>query len=552
MLMVLVLNALWAYKHIEQYRAIQQSEAVIKLVTGLFELIRNYGYERGRVNVVLNFRGKREEMAKFKAFVMQHRQEGERGLEALQPKLRVTLTSATLPILDEILDNERETQILRGAYTEQFERVFAERDPTLDDRWFNHLSHQIDLLNRLIYVLKEVYIPDPQLKRYADVLALLAGLRDNAGPAVSYFKAATFHPNSLSSERWVELRFRREKVEEQLGRLLIIADFFLPAVVADEARAFGQFYQGKITTVVTQAGDAGGLDAIKPGDYKFYLKNGVEALERLKALTDEIETYIAASIAEKKRSKLTILIASLALSAIFVIAILLNIQLIYQRVYRRILQAAQVMNELALNLVDRTIGPPRFNDEIGDLEKGLQAFQDNLKQLHCGHEQLKELSTQDSMTRLLNHDAILLKLAEVERQSERCGAPFSVLMIDVDWFKRINDTYGHLVGDQVLTEIAQHLRQAIRNTDVIGRFGGEEFLVILAETDLKTAVDVAEKLRQAISKHQYSELALSLTVSIGVSSSSDEGHGGEILANADDQLYRAKQSGRNQVAFIGR
>ena len=127
----------------------------------------------------------------------------------------------------------------------------------------------------------------------------------------------------------------------------------------------------------------------------------------------------------------------------------------------------------------------------------------------------------------------------------------SVLMIDLDWFKKINDTRGHLVGDTVLRKLGDILRQEARSVDIVARYGGEEFTVILPDTDLEGGTIFAERLRGRAEKFDFSEVGdpLFTTISIGVATlDEDEEVSAEaMIQRADSALYRAKQSGRNKV-----
>lgn len=162
------------------------------------------------------------------------------------------------------------------------------------------------------------------------------------------------------------------------------------------------------------------------------------------------------------------------------------------------------------------------------------------------HKSLKELSFLDSMTRLLNHRKIHEVLgAEVQRAS-RYKRSLSAVMLDIDHFKNINDTYGHQFGDVVIKEIARILKEATRETDHVGRYGGEEFLVVLTDTDQESGFIFCERLRKKIEGIQF-EKSVQITVSIGLKSYIDGETVEEIVADADEALYTAKKSGRNRT-----
>jgi diguanylate cyclase (GGDEF)-like protein len=120
-------------------------------------------------------------------------------------------------------------------------------------------------------------------------------------------------------------------------------------------------------------------------------------------------------------------------------------------------------------------------------------------------------------------------------------------MLDIDYFKRVNDEHGHLVGDRVLAVLSDYVRASIRSSDVFGRWGGEEFLVICPETSLAQAQTVAEKVRSSIEQASF-PIPEKVTVSIGVSGCSPEDKAETLVASADKALYRSKKAGRNCVS----
>lgn len=164
---------------------------------------------------------------------------------------------------------------------------------------------------------------------------------------------------------------------------------------------------------------------------------------------------------------------------------------------------------------------------------------------------LYELATKDGLTKLYIHRHFRTLLEEEITRATRYKHVMSLLMTDIDDFKRINDTYGHLTGDKVLKEIARTMKNSIRNIDIASRYGGEEFTIILPETAAKDAVIIAERLRNNISKLEFTSpenVPFSVSISIGIAefpscASTPE----ELIECADKALYRAKNSGKNCV-----
>lgn len=168
-------------------------------------------------------------------------------------------------------------------------------------------------------------------------------------------------------------------------------------------------------------------------------------------------------------------------------------------------------------------------------------------------DQLREMATTDSLTALANRRHFM-QCAEAEvRRALRYGRSLSMLMVDADHFKNVNDTYGHTVGDVVLSELACMLRDNARQQDTAARLGGEEFALLLPETDMEHALEAAERLRTQVADTaiEAEGNTVRITVSVGVSELALQGDTlSRLLKRADDALYDAKQNGRNHVRHI--
>ena len=166
------------------------------------------------------------------------------------------------------------------------------------------------------------------------------------------------------------------------------------------------------------------------------------------------------------------------------------------------------------------------------------------------HAEVRDLITYDQLTGLLTKESLYLAF---ERELQRClkyNTPLSVLMMDLDHFKQVNDGNGHLMGSHVLAEVGRLIRKSIRIADVAARYGGEEFVAYLADTDLDGARHAAERIRAAIDAHEFTlnGRTIGVTISIGVAVAPQHGRELEVLVDAADRaLYRAKDGGRNLV-----
>lgn len=155
----------------------------------------------------------------------------------------------------------------------------------------------------------------------------------------------------------------------------------------------------------------------------------------------------------------------------------------------------------------------------------------------------------DALTGLLNRYGLQHVLAREHAEARRYNRPLACLVIDLDNFKLINDTYGHAAGDLALQQVAGILRDAVRRSDTVFRYGGEEFLVLLPETDLDGGTALAEKIRVSTASRHFGdgERIFTLTLSAGASSLCDDESGNDMIARADMALYSAKGQGRNRV-----
>jgi diguanylate cyclase (GGDEF)-like protein len=162
---------------------------------------------------------------------------------------------------------------------------------------------------------------------------------------------------------------------------------------------------------------------------------------------------------------------------------------------------------------------------------------------------LEKMATTDKLTGSANRHMFEVLFNHAQAQSKRANSTLSAILFDLDYFKKINDTYGHPAGDAVLKTLIETIQTTIRESDLIFRWGGEEFLIILPETDLSTAYEVAEKIRETTANLviNYEGQSISISISIGVACMSEQGSSHTLIEHADNALYRAKKKGRNST-----
>lgn len=209
-------------------------------------------------------------------------------------------------------------------------------------------------------------------------------------------------------------------------------------------------------------------------------------------------------------------------------------------------RAARPVAETASGGARPPLDDPYDSQHTRVISKLLHFIKAVTTELEATNRELEKRSMTDTLTQLANRIRLDESLEAQLSSTIRGGIPFSVILLDIDHFKRVNDTHGHLAGDSVLVAIAQALRTHIRATDRVGRWGGEEFLVICPDTDAAQATQLAERLRQAIERQAIPEVG-HCTASLGVAAYRPGDDASGLIARADRALYQAKHAGRNQV-----
>ena len=200
-------------------------------------------------------------------------------------------------------------------------------------------------------------------------------------------------------------------------------------------------------------------------------------------------------------------------------------------------------------------------DENGNVTSVIEYTRDVTKRKRAEAERdilvdkLQYLSRTDDLTGLLNRRALIEKLEDEVRRTQRYKTHLSILICDIDYFKEINDSYGHDTGDRVLQIVSNLFKESLRSIDIIGRYGGDEFLVILPETSMDAAKEIAERIRSTIDNFRWEregKEAIRTTLSLGVAEFDiDKETIDDLIKRADNALYMAKGGGRNRVYIIG-
>ena len=191
---------------------------------------------------------------------------------------------------------------------------------------------------------------------------------------------------------------------------------------------------------------------------------------------------------------------------------------------------------------------------IPPLVMGIFIFSTILKQWHDRENYIIELSQMDALTGVFNRRVLNEQLVELDKNIHKLVS-YSIILLDLDHFKKVNDTYGHIMGDRVLVKTVEILKSSLRSTDILGRYGGEEFLIIIKNTNKEEIFKLAERCRKAMAEQTYlygDAAVLKVTTSIGIAFVESGMKTMDALHEADLALYQAKSQGRNQICFAKR
>ena len=204
-----------------------------------------------------------------------------------------------------------------------------------------------------------------------------------------------------------------------------------------------------------------------------------------------------------------------------------------------------------INLVyeEKEEAKQKADEYLNQINEGLESLvEERTRELNHKNELLSNLAIRDSMTNMLNHNASIEALESMKSTALRHGYNLAVIMMDIDLFKSINDTYGHPAGDQVIIQIAEIVNRHIRPSDIAGRYGGEEFIIILHNANETNAVELAERMRIGIASLKIAAINNQpVSASFGISVLNHSYPNRDIIQQADKALYEAKNTGRNNI-----
>jgi diguanylate cyclase (GGDEF)-like protein len=526
----------------------------VQLAMSVMELI---SVERGPSNAVMG--ADRAEMPAARAKLMRARLDSDESITALLDALHTYPQHNTTSITAGITSLRVELARARRNIDNLARRPLAERR---SDDISDAVNKMIALIGRPLVSITDLSAmaigADPLLRDSIDSARLAASLREYAGQIGSQFTAAIATRRPLHSDEIIaiaKLTGRAEQMRLTLDLQLrnYISDPQLRAALDDVD--FFYFSEGlpilnRLLEIGLKSGDYGMSTGVLAAKY-------VPKMKSILTLRDQImEETLSDAVARTRHAEL-VLIGAVALAILALAIFYLLLRAIHNHVVTPVLESTRLFVALANGELDTPIPAPRGADEISNLFRAMAVFKDSCiarisleKEREALITQLQATSDTDFLTGLMNRRAFFTQGESLFAVAQRYQNDLALVLMDIDHFKRVNDNYGHQVGDLALQHVATLCRQTHRKGDILVRYGGEEFLMLLPHTNQEQALNVAEKLRVAIASQTLALASgemLQLSASFGVAGYNND-HNLEVLIwRADQALYNAKDNGRNQI-----
>ena len=508
----------------------------------LFLTLEALAFERGRTNVILA--GENPINADNRIFVTERRNRVDQNLTVALERIK-----EINPLLIPPLKNQyAELQRLRAEVDIQTVLPLAARNPLLGDEWFARATAFIARIQDTLEILGKKDQPLDLFDFYHHFQLNCVEFRLFTGYSGSILTAAINKGAALTPEKYQEFIEARAKADHIWPDIEnTISEFSTPELMQKRDQINRQYYgtyrpfqnellrQALEGTASKESAQQLALLSVPAFDSIFELINVISAEKR----------HYVAQMNAKAVTGLRAALAEFILVVMFIVLTLGYFRIMLFAPLKRIIGSLkQIVN--GQPIADLAEDASR-RDEIGLLTQGVQLLQLSMQEERRLKELNEALAITDKLTGLYNRQMLDQTLVRVTAQADRYEEAISMVLFDLDRFKRVNDTWGHPVGDEVLKRTAQTVRELVRTSDLFFRFGGEEFLILMPQTDLAGAVNAAEKIRAALEKVDH-PLAGQVTVSLGVAERKRDETFDDWYKRTDEALYQAKSCGRNRIA----
>jgi len=557
MLIFLALTARIVSSEWGEYRRGARSVETVRVVQLIMIAMEKTSIERGPSNALMG--GEIADLPQLSQKLQAARAQTDQSIAVLLNALRADADVRYAPAIRNI---EYVKAALEPARSNVDRQVEVPRSQRSSDEVSVAVSGMIDLIPPFVTAVADLTSiaiqSDPELLDGLTGMRVASSLREYAGQVGSKFTAPIVTQRPLTKDEVIEIGKLYGRIEQLRSLLNIQMRAYRnnPAYNAALSDLDAQYF-GKGLPILGQLLQVGLIS----GGYELttaeLAARYVPPMASILRLRDVILSDLIRDAEIRNRHARNYLIATVVMAMVAVIFFFVLMYLVRQRVLAPILRATTLVTGLAVDNLEVEIPQARYQDEIGDMLRALQVLKArSLERISLAGEremliqQLQVSSNTDFLTGVLNRRAFFAHSEQQLAVAQRYKRNLALVLLDIDHFKRINDSYGHLAGDSILRNAVQLIAQLLRKVDILARYGGEEFIILLPEADLEQALVVAEKLRATLAGHTIAAedgTPISITASFGVSALVGAESLDHMIRLADEALYVAKNNGRNQV-----
>ena len=524
---------------------------IIEDVTAHFSQgLKNFMFERGRTNVVL---AREDEIClNNREFIDQRRTAADEGFTLGFKSIEKKYPEISIILMKEY----EEIEALRALVDAELAKPLDERDLSIREIWFNRCTDYVSIVIQNLEVIGGITHRDYIIDNYYRFILDSWNFRNIVGLEATIFTSAITDGILTAGdyEQFLQLRGESRRIWADLEtEVRIIESSELNKALENVREKYYLEYRPEQDKLLEMALS----NEIYEGAYEEIASLSVTALDSVFIAGQQAASEITREINGIIDRALRVFIISLVLLLLTILVIIIGPIYLSRNFVAPLNNLILRLDEIRSGESVDSVTYSDRKDEIGKLASGVKILQQTMTAEQKLKEELKnkvilleEISTRDSLTGLYNRRFTRERMEDLESLYKRNKTVFSVIMCDIDYFKDINDSYGHGCGDKVLVEISRILSGLGRDYDILARWGGEEFLFVLPETDGESALAMAERVRILVedSTVTYEEHEIKTTMTFGVSEYNEEGiH--TTIRNADRALYSGKRNGRNQVVL---
>jgi len=416
------------------------------------------------------------------------------------------------------------------------------------EQWYKQATQLIHIIIETVEIIAKRQNLPANFENYYRYLIATLEFRDRIGQSGSVMTAAITKGRGMTPLEYRDFNGNLALADYLWSKIEVAAAAINDPGLTRQKLIVQQKYYELYRPMLEQTIQQAYSGAVPPGRAKQLQDLSVPAFDSVFLLKDQIKNAISSDIKkQKQRAKISLALASLQFIAAMLV-IIYTILYFRNRLFRPLTNLTDALDRIRTGeTVPNLAAEISRSDEIGQLAEGVKMLQLSMYEERNLRMLTEIMAITDELTGLYNRHFLEKSIESIITRSDRYNEPVTLAIFDLDHFKEINDTWGHPAGDIVLKQTALTAKKTIRSSDMLIRFGGEEFIVLMPHTETGGGTAVAEKMREAIEKNEHPGIG-SVTASFGIAERKKDESFESWYVRADEALYHAKQSGRNNVA----